>query len=210
MTDLNTGRNTNSNIKKTHKTRTKRLSTHIDMTPMVDLAFLLLTFFILTSAFVRPGVLEIAMPVNGDPSGVENILTLVLDKSNKVYYYYKIFNPDSNTPFNVTDYSANGIRKTLIRYSNREYEKIKELEKKLNSDLSLTQSARKQKFDKASTEIMSEKGSLTVIVKTCEGASYAHVIDIMDELNITFNSKRAILDISAVEEQCLVRQISNP
>ena len=42
--------------------RSKKLSTHIDMTPMVDLAFLLLTFFILTTTLNKLKVMEIGMP----------------------------------------------------------------------------------------------------------------------------------------------------
>ncbi len=48
--------------KKKGKRRAKHHSTHIDMTPMVDLACLLLTFFMLTTAFSKPKVMEIVLP----------------------------------------------------------------------------------------------------------------------------------------------------
>src|SRR5258708_14608276 len=79
--------------KKHKKVRAKKSSTHIDMTPMVDLAFLLLTFFVLTSTFSKPSVMELAMPKNDKtvkPVNVKNILTIVLDKLDTVYYYFGI------------------------------------------------------------------------------------------------------------------------
>lgn len=44
------------------KKRAKKHSTHIDMTPMVDLMCLLITFFMLTTAFSKPKVMEIVLP----------------------------------------------------------------------------------------------------------------------------------------------------
>ena len=48
------------------KKRAKRQSTKIDMTPMVDLAALLITFFMLTTTFNKPQTMEINMPVKSD------------------------------------------------------------------------------------------------------------------------------------------------
>ena len=69
--------------------RSKKLSTHIDMTPMVDLAFLLLTFFILTTTLNKLKVMEIGMPEKTDettPINEKHVLTLLLDGSDKVYW----------------------------------------------------------------------------------------------------------------------------
>src|SRR6266853_2131721 len=87
--------------KKHKKIRAKKASTHIDMTPMVDLAFLLLTFFMLTTTFSKPKTMEINMPVKPPPDfkppEITNALTVLLTDKNKIYWYYNAFKPDSTT-----------------------------------------------------------------------------------------------------------------
>jgi biopolymer transport protein ExbD len=103
------------------RSRTKRTSTRIDMTPMVDLAFLLLTFFMLTTRFMDPYMMKIEMPLKTDnPTEVteisdKQVITLVLGENDKIYWYQGVNDPKVN----VTDYSANGIRKILFE-KNRE------------------------------------------------------------------------------------------
>src|ERR1700712_2469804 len=93
------------------KIRAKKQSTHIDMTPMVDLAFLLLTFFMLTTTFGKPKTMEINMPVkdpNHKPKEVNNALTFLLSGNDKFYWYYGDLNPA--TTLTPTDFSSNGLR----------------------------------------------------------------------------------------------------
>src|SRR4029079_35113 len=79
--------------KKGGKVRSKKASTRIDMTPMVDLAFLLLTFFVLTSTLNKPQTMEITMPEKPkDETEVpkvneKDVLTIVLGENDKVYWY---------------------------------------------------------------------------------------------------------------------------
>ena len=98
-------------------TRGKRHSTHLDMTPMVDLAFLLLTFFVLTVTLTNPFAIQIQMPDKpqiDDPKPPEvtseRVLTLVLGENDKVYWYHGINNPTVE----VTNFSPAGIRQVLL------------------------------------------------------------------------------------------------
>jgi biopolymer transport protein ExbD len=194
------------------KKRAKKSSTHIDMTPMVDLAFLLLTFFVLTSTFSKPSAMEIAMPID-DPNvkkpDVKNIITVILDKSDTVYYYFGILDTASAAPYQTTDYSDKGIRKTLIDLNSKgfdAYHKVQDLEKKIMSDKSLDEKQKEEKFKKESSAIMGDKGALTVVVKTYENAKYGRVIDIMDEMSIVQVGKYALVDMSDSEKAFLQKQ----
>jgi biopolymer transport protein ExbD len=90
------------------------------MTPMVDLGFLLLTFFILTTTFAKPQTMEINMPVKPateeqqTPLKASNALTLLLGENDKIYWYAGL--PDAPTApgVQITDYSAGGLRKILL------------------------------------------------------------------------------------------------
>jgi biopolymer transport protein ExbD len=102
------------------KKRSKKQSTKIDMTPMVDLGFLLLTFFILTTTFAKPQTMEINMPVKTDKVEEQqalkasNALTLIADENDQLFWYAGL--PDAPTAPGVqlTDYSASGLRKILL------------------------------------------------------------------------------------------------
>jgi len=90
--------------------RTRRSPVRIDMTPMVDLAFLLLTFFVLTTSLNKAYILDVTMPVKtSDPTPMseKRVITLLLGKENHVYWYAGL------TPaINETDFHR--LRKFLI------------------------------------------------------------------------------------------------
>jgi biopolymer transport protein ExbD len=102
------------------KKRAKKMSTKIDMTPMVDLAFLLLTFFMLTTTFNKPQTMEINMPVKTDKPEEQNelkeseALTVILGKNDKVYYYQGMNNGTKQPDLKTTDFSDKGIRQVLL------------------------------------------------------------------------------------------------
>ena len=102
--------------KKGKKKRSKEASTRVDLTPMVDLAFLLVTFFMMTTTFSKPQTMEINMPVKsttGETSDTKasQTMTLILGENDKVFWFKGT--PDTAN-FSTTDYSPNGLRRILI------------------------------------------------------------------------------------------------
>ncbi|RYU74069.1 ExbD/TolR family protein [Hymenobacter persicinus] len=101
------------------KPRAHKKAFHLDMTPMVDLAFLLLTFFMLTTTFNKPTVMEVAMP---DPKGEKTpiddsaALTLLLGKDHQVQYFYGL-NPGADaSKLHTTTFAADGLRQVLLKF----------------------------------------------------------------------------------------------
>jgi biopolymer transport protein ExbD len=98
---------------KATRIRSKKLSTRIDMTPMVDLAFLLLTFFILTTTLNKLTVMEIQVPEKSQapppPVTAKRVITFILDGNNKVYWRQGI-----SEPLNPISYSHESMSKLVI------------------------------------------------------------------------------------------------
>ncbi|MBN8701748.1 MAG: biopolymer transporter ExbD [Bacteroidetes bacterium] len=207
MAEVNTGDSGGDHGKKGKK-RAKKSSTRIDMTPMVDLAFLLLTFFILTSTFSKPKTMEINFPAEpkdeSERQKVNNALTFILTKESKAFYYYGEFISKDNkdgkpaTQIIKTDFSKDGIHKLLLEYNKKTRDEIAKLEdqykKKQIADTTYKRLAIKAKGDKA---------ALTVLIKADDKAIYKNVIDLIDELNICLVGKYAVVDMMPAELELL-------
>jgi biopolymer transport protein ExbD len=98
--------------------KAKKMSTKVDMTPMVDLGFLLITFFIFTSTMSQPTAMNLFMPKDVDKPEEQNkvkesgAFTIMLGKDDVVYYYEGM---DPATEGNFRSASFKTIRDELIR-----------------------------------------------------------------------------------------------
>lgn len=93
-------------------TRGKKLSTRVDLTPMVDLGFLLITFFIFTTTVSEPKVMSLAMPADTKDSSLARdieTLNLILEQNNRIAYY----NGNDIQHSEITDYSSSGLRNII-------------------------------------------------------------------------------------------------
>ena len=182
------------------KVRSKKSSTHIDMTPMVDLAFLLLTFFMLSTTFSKPKTMEINMPVKPDKPNeeihVNNAVTLLLTDKNKIFWYFGEFKPEE-TKLDEATFSpdaANSLRKILLDKNSDANKRIKALELKV-----VKGEIKDTTFKRMRVDIQAEKQSLFVLIKTDDKAKYKNVIDALDECNICNVGKYALVDIMKQE-----------
>lgn len=195
--------------KKGGKRRPKKHSTRIDMTPMVDLMCLLITFFMLTTAFAKPKVMEITMPEKTDtPKDAPAIaafrtLNIILAEDNKIYYYIGLADPKKPPLPQLikTDFSKDGIRKILLEKNKELFTKIAEYrEKRLKGEIVDADSVANRKIREFKKH--DRKGPV-VLIKAADKVKYKNIVDIVDEMAITNIASYAIVDINFVEVDLL-------
>lgn len=181
MAELNTG---GGDKKGGGKVRSKKANPSVDLTAMVDLAFLLITFFILTTTLSKPQSMNLAMPDKDTEktppteTPAWRTLTIVLGSDDKVVWYHgKIDNPVDGPA--VSTYGKNGVRALVLN------------KKKVVDDQNRAEGA-----DLA-------KSAMTIIIKPSERSNYKNVVDILDEMAITGMKKYAIVDITPEDVKLL-------
>jgi biopolymer transport protein ExbD len=170
--------------------KSKKLSTRVDMTPMVDLGFLLITFFIYTTTMSTPNTTKLNMPKKDEDKTQQmeveksGLLTILLGKGDQIYYYEGELQPDGSN-FMTTTYpspSNPGIRKVLQ-------------DKKAQVIAAWTPNP--------SIKDDSKDRAFTVIIKPSKEANYGRTVDILDEMTINNVQRYAIIDITDPENTVL-------
>ncbi|MEO6304973.1 MAG: biopolymer transporter ExbD [Bacteroidia bacterium] len=183
------------------KKRAKKQSTRIDMTPMVDLAFLLLTFFVLTATFSKPKSMELTFPAPPPPDQkieeVKKGITFLLSKDDRIFYYegqFRAADDEKGTKTQIAELNFSkdkgGLRKYLLEKNKDMQTKVLALKAKFdNKQLVDTTYKRMVRDAKA------DKESFTYLIKTDDQATYKNVIDVIDELNYNAVGKYVMVDI---------------
>lgn len=163
-----------SAIKQKGNRKLIKKSTRVDLTPMVDLGFLLITFFVFTTTMAKPKVMNLNVPMeSGDPSKVCNscVLTLIPGESNIVRYYEGM--PEENPVIRETSFSETGLRTVLLQ--------------------------KKEAVRKAKGSV----NDMVLIIKPSSVSSYKNFIDILDEVAINDIRHYFIDDINDADERLL-------
>lgn len=194
------------------KGKPKKLSTRVDFTPMVDLGFLLITFFMLATNLSKPQTMEIALPTKEkipeeEMSKVKasRAVTIILDKNDAVYYYEGTRDEKTglDPTLNKTDFSPTGIRKFLIKKNYDVMVKVQDLKAKKDA-----KKISEEDFEKQKNEIMADKAAPIVIIKATDKANYGNLVNILDEMAICNIGRYAIVDIDPYDKELLSKSKS--
>ena len=163
-------------IHKKGRPRIKKANLRIDMTPMVDLGFLLICFFVYTTTMSEPKATDLFVPKDGPPIliGDSASLTVLLGKENQVSWYDGNWDEAvARNAIQLTDYSVKNGLGNIIR----------EKQKRMN-ELSGSKEGR---------------NGLMLIIKATKDASYKNLIDVVDEVLINDVRHYAVVEPTTEE-----------
>jgi len=156
------------------KVRSKKNSTKVDMAPLVDLGFLLITFFMFAATSIKPNVMNLNMPPKLDDKTqkdvstevkIKNSITILVAKDNKLFWYQEEVKNLNAGNLNETDYSA--LRDVITKAA--------------------AGAPDKEKF--------------TVIIKPMDDASYDNLVNVLDEMEITKSTRYGIVPVAPFEQK---------
>ena len=184
MAELNTGGDEGK--KGSKKVRSKKQNSKVDLTAMVDLAFLLITFFMLTTSLSKPQSMNLGLPDKDEEKPDQEIkiderrtMTVVLGKNDKIKWFMGLPNAPIVAPKNDS-YGKDGIRKALLKYQ-------KEVPQTMGD----------------------AKKGLIVVIKPTNESSYRNLVDILDEMAISGVDTYAIVpEFATPEEKAIVDELN--
>lgn len=155
------------------KVRAKKASTKVDMTPLADLGFLLITFFMFTTTFSKPNVMSLNMPPKTpkDQPQIEreidlsNSISIILGGDDKLYWHQQDKTKLTAEELHETTYTKEGIRNDIL----------------------------------AARQRAKNPDNFTVIIKPHDDSTYENLVNILDEMEITESQRYGIVDISPNE-----------
>ncbi len=182
MAELNTG--DGGGKKGDGKVRSKKSNSKVDLTAMVDLAFLLITFFMLTTTLSKPQSMSLGLPDKEDKPDPKNqvkvdenrTMTILLGDNDKLVRYVGLLaTPVAGGAPKEFSYGKEGIRKELLS----------------RKKLVLEYTGNKDK-------------GMIVIIKPSKKSNYRNLVDVLDEMAIVDVPTYAIVNEFTPEEQKLL------
>lgn len=173
--------------------KSKKKSTKIDMTAMVDVAFLLLTFFVLTAVIQDYSIMALTMPPKDDQLKAEDlkvdvdeekIITIILGEEDTVHYFHRI----TDVEVEYTTFDPETGLSQVIQDHLRRYPKLCRDEKERTG----------QETDGCWDPIF--------IIKSKKKATYKNLVDVLDEMSIQGAPKYAIDVLNVRDSLILISQ----
>ena len=184
--------------------KAKKLSTRVDMTPMVDLGFLLITFFVFTATMSTPTTLDLNMPKDVDDPNKKtevkqsSVLSIILGKDDQVYYYEgQLEVSEGKNNFKQTTFK--GIRDIIINKRNEVRGRHVHNDEICKPEREAAKKKGDPQWEKACEDV-----DYVVIIKPDEDATYKNTVDILDEMTINQVKRYAMVKVLP-EEMELVR-----
>jgi len=186
MAELNTGDSGGKG--KGGKVRSKKSNAKVDLTAMVDLAFLLITFFMLTTSLSKPQSMDLGLPDKDEKDkpvkdmkvDQRRTMTILLGKDNKIKWFHGLLeSPEPNGKPTDAQYGKNGIRQEIL--------------KRVVSIPQVTGDKNK---------------GLIIIIKPSKKSNYRNLVDILDEMAICNVPTYAIVNDIAPEEKKLFEEMN--
>lgn len=168
------------------KVRSKKSNAKVDLTAMVDLAFLLITFFMLTTSLSKPQSMDLGLPDKDEKVDLDikvdqvRTMTIILGENNKIKWYHGLLEaPEPNGKPADATYGKEGIRKEILK-------RVKSIPQATGDP----------------------KKGMIVIIKPTKKSTYRNLVDILDEMAICDVPTYAIVNDITPEEMKLVGEMN--